>query len=113
LIESVTVLIIYSLNWTLLPKSGAEGKTKKSLFILGGTFAIILFMGTTYILWQFTALGLLAAGVAEAILLLTFGPNIIIEAIVYPVLIKSTSPKLKSLGIYYGNFWEWRSQSKT
>ena len=57
---------------------------------------VTLFIGTIYFLWQFTALGLLEAGVAEVILLPTFGINLIIEAIVCPVLIKSVSPKLKT-----------------
>jgi hypothetical protein len=112
-IESVTTFIIYILNWFLIPKRAAQGKNAKSLVILLGIYAVTLFIGTSYILWQFTALGLLEAGAAEIILLPTFGLNIIIEAIVCPVLIKSVSPKLKTMGLYYGNFWEWRNMVKT
>jgi hypothetical protein len=112
-IESVTTLIIYGLNWVLISKNAAEGKTKRSLFILLSVYAVTFFVGTSYILWQFTVLGLLPAGLAEVILLPTFGLNIIIEAIICPVLIKSLSPKLKSMGIYCGNFWEWRNTVKT
>jgi hypothetical protein len=112
-IESVTTLVIYGLNWVLIPRSAGEGKTKKSLLILWCIYAVTLFVGTSYILWQFTVLGLLEAGLAEVILLPTFGLNLVIEIIVCPVLIKSLSPKLKSMGIYYGNFWEWRNRGKT
>jgi hypothetical protein len=112
-IESVTTFIILILNWFLIPKRAAQGKNAKSLVILLGIYAVTLFIGTSYILWQFTALGLLEAGAAEIILLPTFGLNIIIEAIVCPVLIKSVSPKLKTMGLYYGNFWEWRNMVKT
>jgi hypothetical protein len=105
-IEPVTALIIYSLNWILIPKNAAEGITKRSFFLLLGVYAVTLFAGTSYILWQFTVLGLLPAGLAEVILLPTFVLNLIIEAIICPVLIKALSPKLKSMGIYSGNFRE-------
>jgi hypothetical protein len=112
-IESVTTIIIYILNWLLIPKRAAQGKNAKNLIVLLVIYAVTLFIGTSYILWQFTALGLLEAGAAEIILLPTFVLNIIIEAIVCPVLIKSVSPKLKIMGLYYGNFWEWRNMIKT
>jgi hypothetical protein len=112
-IESVTTFIIYILNWFLISKRAAQGKTAKSLLVLLSIYAVTLFIGTNYILWQFTALGLLEAGVAEVILLPTFGLNLVIEAIVCPVLIKSVSPKLKSMGLYYGNYWERRNIAKT
>ena len=111
-VESVTALIIYSLNWVLIPKNAAEGSTKRSLFLLLGVYAVTLFAGTSYILWQFTVLGLLPAGLAEVILLPTFVLNLVIEAIICPVLMKALSPKLKSMGIYSGNFREWRSPVK-
>ena len=110
--ESVTALIIYSLNWVLIPKNAAEGSTKRSLFLLLGVYAVTLFAGTSYILWQFSVLGLLPAGLAEVVLLPTFGLNLVIEAIICPVLLRALSPKLKSLGVYSGNFREWRSPVK-
>jgi hypothetical protein len=112
-IESVTTFIIYGLNWILIPRNAVERKTKKSLLLLWGVYAITLLVGTSYILWQFTVLKLLPTGLAEVILLPTFGLNIVIEAIICPILIKSLSPKLKSMGIYYGNFQEWRMRVQT
>jgi hypothetical protein len=111
-IEAVTTLIIYSLNWVLIPKNAAEGRTKRGLFLLLGVYAVTLFAGTSYILWQFSVLGLLPAGLAEVVLLPTFGLNLVIEAIICPVLLRALSPKLKSLGVYSGNFREWRSPVK-
>jgi hypothetical protein len=111
-IESVTALIIYSLNWVLIPKNAAAESTKRSLFLLLGVYAVTLFAGTSYILWQFTVLGLLPAGLAEVIILPTFVLNLVIEAIICPVLMRALSPKLKSMGIYSGNFREWRSPVK-
>ena len=111
-VESVTALIIYSLNWVLIPKNAAERSTKRSLFLLLGVYAVTLFAGTSYILWQFMVLGLLPAGLAEVILLPTFVLNLVIEAIICPVLMKALSQKLKSMGIYSGNFREWRSSAK-
>ena len=111
-IESVTILIIYGLNWVLISKTAAEGKTKRSLFMLLSVYAVTLFVGTNYILWQFTIVGLLPPGLAEIILLPTFGLNIVIEVIICPVLMKTLSQKLKNMGIYYGNFWEWRNRIK-
>ena len=111
-VESVTALIIYSLNWVLIPKNAAERITKRSLFLLLSVYAVTLFAGTSYILWQFTVLGLLPAGLAAVILLPTFVLNLFIEAIICPVLMKALSPKLKSMGIYSGNFREWRSSVK-
>jgi hypothetical protein len=108
-IESVTAFIIYSLNWVLIPQKVAEEKTKRNLFLLIGVYALTLFAGTSYILWQFTILGLLPMELAEIVLLPTFGLNLAIESVICPVLIKTVSPKLRSMGIYTGTFKEWRS----
>jgi len=108
-IESVTAFIIYSLNWVLIPQKVAEEKTKRNLFLLIGVYALTLFAGTSYILWQFTILGLLPVELAEIVLLPTFGLNLAIESVICPVLIKTVSPKLRSMGIYTGTFKEWRS----
>jgi hypothetical protein len=107
-IESVTTLIIYGLNWVLIPKNA----TRRRLFLLFGVYAVTLFVGTSYILWQFTVLGLFPAGLAEIVLLPTFGLNLIIEGSICPVLIKAVSPKLKSLGAYSGSFRERQNSSK-
>ncbi len=113
-IESVTTFIIYSLNWTLIPKKATELRTKTNLAILLTIYAITLFVGTGYILWQFTILGLLPVAAAQVVLLPTFGLNLVIQWVVCPVLMRTLSPKLRNWGIYSGNFREWRSHaSKT
>jgi hypothetical protein len=111
-IESVTTFIIYSLNWVLIPQKITQEKTKKNFALLLGVYALTLFIGTGYILWQFTILGLLPADVAVVILLPTFGLNLIIESVVCPILIKALSPKLRSMGIYAGTFREWLSNRR-
>jgi hypothetical protein len=103
-IESITTLIIYALNWVLIPRRVTEEMTKKNLALLLGVYALTLFMGTSYVLWQFTVLGLLPVGAAEIILLPTFALNFVIEAIICPVLIRTLSPRLRNWGIYSDSF---------
>ena len=110
-IESVTALIIYGLNWILIPQKATEGKTKRNLFLLLGVYAMTLFAGTSYILWQFTVLGLFPADLAAVVFLPTFGLNLVIQSVISPVLIKTLTPKLKSMGIYSGTFKEWRRRA--
>jgi hypothetical protein len=106
-IEIVTALIIYCLNWVLIPRNAAEGKIKKNLLLLG-VYALTLFAGTSYILWQFTAVGLFTAEAALVVLLPTFALNYAIEAVTCPILMRTVTPKLRIWGVYSGNFWEWR-----
>jgi hypothetical protein len=106
--EAVDVLIIYGLNWVLIPKMATELKTKKNLFVLSGIYALTLFVGTSYILWQLTNLGILEASVAEITLLPVFALNIVIQLVACPALIRTLSPKLRNWGIYSGTFNEWR-----
>jgi hypothetical protein len=108
-IEITTALIIYGLNWLLIPKRAAEAKTKKGLIILSSVYALSLFAGTSAILWQFVAVGLFPAELALAFLLPTFGLNLPIVLITCPTLIRAVSPKLKIWGMYSGTFAEWRS----
>jgi hypothetical protein len=108
--ESVTALIIFSLNWLLTPKSATAAKTKKSLIILVAIYAVTLFIGTSYILWQLSYLGVFPLDVAEAFLLPTFAINLPIVIITCPALLRAISPKLRSWGIYSGSFGEWRKQ---
>jgi hypothetical protein len=108
--ESVTALIIFGLNWILTPKIATEAKTKKSLIILSSIYALTLFIGTSYILWQLSYLGVFPLSVAEAFLLPTFALNLPIVIITCPALIRVISPKLKNWGIYVGSFTEWRKQ---
>jgi hypothetical protein len=112
-IELVTTLIIYSLNWVLMPRnSGAWWKVKRNVLLLG-VYALTLFAGTSYILWQFAFVGLLPSDVALVFLVPTFLLNYVIEAAVCPVLLRTLSPKLRAWGFYSGNFWEWRQRRKT
>ena len=111
-IESVTTFIIYGLNWVLIPQKITQEKTKKNFVLLLGVYALTLFVGTSYVLWQFTILGLLPAGVAEVILLPTFSLNLVIESVICPILIETLSPKLRSMGIYAGTFREWLSHRR-
>jgi len=106
--ESVTALIIFGLNWILISKSGAEAKTKINLIYLSIIYALTLFIGTSYILWQLSYLGVFPLSVAGAFLLPTFALNLPIVIITCPALIRAISPKLRNWGIYSGTFTEWR-----
>jgi hypothetical protein len=110
-IEVVTTLIIYGLNWVLIPRDVVERKPKKLVLLLV-VYALTLFVGTSYILWQFTVFGLFSADAALVFLLPTFAINYVIEAVICPVLIKTVSSRLKIWGVYAGNFWEWRNERK-
>ena len=108
--EAVTALIIFGLNWILTPKSATEAKTKKNLIYLSSIYALTLFIGTSYILWQLSCLGVFPLSIAEAFLIPTFALNLPIVIITCPALIRAISPKLRSWGIYSGTFNEWRSR---
>jgi hypothetical protein len=110
LAESVTALIIFGLNWILTPKSAAEAKTKKNLIYLSSIYALTLFVGTSYILWQLSYLGVFPLSIAEAFLIPTFAINLPIVIITCPALIRAISPKLRNWGIYSGTFNEWRQR---
>ena len=107
-IELITTFIIYSLNWFLVPRDAVEGRSRKRLALLLGVYAVTLFAGTSYILWQFTVVGLFTADTALLVLLPTFALNYAIEVVLCPVLLRTVSPKLRIWGIYVGNLWEWR-----
>jgi hypothetical protein len=111
-VEVTTTLIIYGLNWLLIPKKATEARTKMSLLLLSVIYAVTLFVGTCAILFQFTLVGLFTAEVAQAFLLPTFALNLPIVLITCPPLIRAISPKLKSWGMYSGNFREWRNPVK-
>jgi len=107
--ESVVALIIYLINWTLMPKKAAEDGKRKSLVALLGVYAFSLFVGAGYILWQYTILPqLFTATEAEVILVPTFALNLPIVLITCPALIRAISPKLRTWGMYCGNFADWR-----
>jgi hypothetical protein len=107
--ESVVALIIYMINWVLIPQKAAEDGKRKSLLILLGVYSLSLFVGASYILWQYTIVPqLFTAAEAQAILLPTFALNLPIVLITCPALIRAISPKLRTWSMYCGNFWEWR-----
>jgi hypothetical protein len=108
--ESIVAIIIYLVNWTLIPKRAAEDGNRTSLLALLGTYSLSLFLGSGYILWQYTILPqLFTAEQAATILLPTFAINLPIVLITCPALIKAISPKIRNWGMYAGNFREWLS----
>jgi hypothetical protein len=116
-VESVTALIIFGLNWVLIPRKALEGGEKRNLALLMIVYAFTLFIGTSYILWQYMylfSIGVLTTNILggfsfAAVLAATYFLNLIIQLIVCPVLVRTLTPRLKSWGVYSGNFAEWRS----
>jgi hypothetical protein len=107
--ESMVALIIYLINWVLMPQKAAEDGKRRSLLALLGIYSLSLLAGTSYILWQYTIVPqLFTAAEAQTILLPTFAINLPIVLISCPALIKAISPKLRTWGMYCGNFWEWK-----
>ncbi len=111
--ESVVALIIYLINWALIPRRAAEDRSPLKLFALLGTLAVSLLVGTSYILWQYTVMPQLFT-MSEAIVILvpTYLLNLPIVLITCPVLIKAVSPKLRLWGLYSGNLIEWLGSRK-
>lgn len=115
-VESVTALIIFGLNWLLIPRNAAETKSKRNLALLIAIYALTLFIGTAYILWQYTYLfniGILGFSLIgdfsfAVVLVATFGLNFAIEVAVCPALLRAVTPRLKGWGVYSGTFAEWR-----
>ena len=109
--ESVVALIIYFINWVLIPKKAAEDGNKLNLIALLGVLTVSLLAGTSYILWQYTILPqLFTTSQALVVLVPTFLLNLPIALITCPLLIKAVSPKLRTWGMYSGNFVEWKSR---
>jgi hypothetical protein len=113
-VESATALIIYGLNWLLMPRNAAEQRGKRSFFLLALVYAASLFIGTSYILWQYSFLGIpVFAGLPPAVVLTaTYGLNLLIQVIVCPVLLRVLTPKLINWGLCSGSFREWRAKSR-
>ena len=108
-VEAITTLVIYGLNWLLITRKAAEAKTKRDLFLLLGVYALTLFAGLGYILWQETFFPpIFTPEAAIAILIPTFALNYIIAAITCPTLIRVLSPKLRNWGVYSGTFQDWK-----
>lgn len=109
-IEATTVLVIYSLNWLLLPKKPSQNTLKWLAWLLGG-YALTLFLGTLAILWQlFAVVGAFPQEVAIAYILPVFLLNFAIEATICPVIIRTLSPKMESWGFKTGSFKFWGSK---
>lgn len=112
-IEATTVLVIYALNWILIPRRATEGKLKWTL-LLFAVYAATLFAGTVCILWQLTAIvGVFTPEVAQAFLIPVFALNFTIEILICPAAIRALSPKMISWGMYSGNFNQWRALRQT
>ncbi|MCW3983228.1 MAG: hypothetical protein NWE96_04455 [Candidatus Bathyarchaeota archaeon] len=112
-VEVTTVIIIYALNWLLIPRFAAEAKTLKGLIVLGSVYALSLLVGTIAILWQFVAVGLFPAEIAWPLLPGTFALNLPIVVIACPALLRAISPRLRAWGVYTGSFAEWRARKAT
>lgn len=111
--ESVVALLIYMINWILIPKKAAEDGNKINLAAMLAILAASLLAGTGYILLQYTVLPqLFTTAEAFTILIPTFFINLPIVLITCPALIRTISPKLRTWGMYTGNFSEWRSRNK-
>jgi hypothetical protein len=110
-VEALTALIIYGLNWLLISRSAAEAKTKVGVAQLLGVYALTLFAGLGYILWQETWLPpLFSPESAIAVLVPTFALNYVISAAVCPALIRTLNSKMRNWGMSTGTFWEWRAR---
>ena len=98
--------------------NAVEGRTKRNLILLMIVYAVTLFIGTTYILWQYLYLfniGLFPFNFIGKFSFAncsvsTYSLNLVIQLVVCPALLRAVTPKLKSWGVYSGNFAEWRSR---
>lgn len=106
--ESVCALIIFGLNWLLIPRSATDARNIRSMIILAVIYALSLLAGTSYILWQLSFFGVFPIEIAQLALPPTYGLNLPIVIITCIALIRAVSPKLKSWGIYSGSFNELR-----
>lgn len=116
-VESIAALIIFSLNWLLIPKIN-DSKLKRNYLVLLAVYAVSLFIGTTYILWQYVYLfgiGIMPFSIVGdfsfgVVLAATFGLNYLIQIAVCPALLRTITPRLKNWGVYSGTFSEWRNR---
>jgi hypothetical protein len=117
-VESITALIIFGLNWLLIPKMNTSGKSKRNYLVLLAIYALSLFLGTAYILWQYVYLfgiGIMPFSIVGdfsfgIVLAATFGINYLIQISVCPALLRTITPRLKNWGAYSGTFSEWRNR---
>ncbi len=106
--ESVVALLIFMINWVLIPRNAVEDKTRKSLLITLSVYTVSLFVGTCYILVQYTVLPALFTTLEILpIIATTYALNLPIVLIACPALIRAISPRLRMWGMYTGNLWEY------
>ncbi|MGD6932754.1 MAG: hypothetical protein ACQCN5_00930 [Candidatus Bathyarchaeia archaeon] len=110
--ESICALIIFGLNWLLIPKFATEAKSTKSIITLAAVYAVTLLAGTSYVLWQLSIFGVFPIEIAQLALPPTYALNLPIAIITCTALIRAITPKLKSWGNYSGSFSEWRQNRK-
>ncbi len=110
--ESVCALIIFGLNWLLIPKGASEAKSIKNIIILAAIYAVTLLAGTSYILWQLSYFGIFPIEVAQLALPPTYALNLPIAIISCTALLSVVTPRLKNWGIYSGSFSEWLQNRK-
>jgi hypothetical protein len=111
--ESVCALIIYMINWLLIPRRAAEDGNKRNLAALMVILVASLAAGTSYILFQYTVIPqLFTTEMAFTVWIPTFLINIPIVLIACPALIRTISPKMRTWGMYTGNFREWLNRNK-
>ena len=112
--ECVVALIIYLINWALIPKKAAEDGSKPRIVALLALYTVSLLVGTAYIVWQYTVLpALFPADLMPIITLTTFAFNLPIVLLACPALIKTVSPRMRNWGVYTGNLREWLNRNKT
>ncbi len=111
--EAVCALIIYLINWLLMPKGAAETSSKGKLAVMLAVLAVSLAAGTSYIIYQYTVLPqIFSSAEAFTIWLPTFLINLPIVLIAVPALARTISPKMHTWGMYTGNFREWLGRNK-
>jgi hypothetical protein len=111
--ESVCALIIYLINWLLMPKAAADGKSTSKFAGMLAVLAVSLAAGTSYILYQYTIMPqLFTTDMAFGIWVPTFLLNLPIVLIAVPALSRTISPKMRNWNMYTGNFREWLSRNK-
>jgi hypothetical protein len=111
--EVVCALIIYMINWILIPKGAAEGSNKGRLAGMMAVLAVSLAAGTSYILYQYTLMPqLFTADIAFTVWVPTFLLNLPIVLIAVPALTRTISPKMRNWNMYSGNFREWLGRNK-
>jgi hypothetical protein len=110
--EVVTAIIIFLPNWVLLPKDSFKFGPK-NLVLPIAVYGVSLFLGTAYILWQYSIIPMLwDLTFAETLLLPEFAVNFVIMAIICPILYRVVTPRIRSWGIYSGTFFEWQNRRR-